>query len=70
MSNAVGVARFIILFGKSKEARPKLQLLPHLSEARTAIFAVKYVKYVGHDRTPCSAIAVNILMEHLRGSRR
>jgi hypothetical protein len=35
-------------------------LLAHLGEACPAKFGVKQVKYVGHDRTPCLIIAVNI----------
>jgi hypothetical protein len=46
--------------GTTGGARPKQELLPHLSEARTAKFAVKHVKYNGHDRTPRLIIAVNI----------
>jgi hypothetical protein len=56
------VAGLAILFGNYRGAGPKQELLPHLSEARTAKFAVKHVKYVkynGHDRTPCLIIAVN-----------
>ncbi|MGC2808896.1 MAG: hypothetical protein WA303_00815, partial [Bradyrhizobium sp.] len=49
-----------ILFGNCRGARPKQELLPHLSEARTAKFAVKQAKYNGHDRTPCLIITVNI----------
>jgi hypothetical protein len=70
MSSVVGLARFTILFGKSRGARPKQELLPHLSEARTAKFAVKHVKYNGHDRTPCLIIAVKILLRHLWVSRK
>jgi hypothetical protein len=53
------VAGLAILFGNYRGAGPKQELLPHLSEARTAKFAVKHVKYNGHDRTPCLIIAVN-----------
>jgi hypothetical protein len=51
--SVVGMAGLAILFGNYRGARPKQELLPHLSEARTAKFAVKQVKYNGHDRTPC-----------------
>src|SRR5260370_41764094 len=44
---------------RGQGAGPKQELLPHLSEARTAKFAVKHVKYNGHDRTPCLIIDVN-----------
>ena len=64
-SSVVGVAALAILFGNYRGARPKQELLPHLSEARTAKFAVKHVKYNGHDRTPCLIIAVNTLLRHL-----
>jgi hypothetical protein len=53
------VAGLAILFGNYRGAGPKQELLPHLSEARTAKFAVKHVEYNGHDRTPCLIIAVN-----------
>jgi hypothetical protein len=45
--SVVGVAGLAILFGNYRGARPKQELLPHLSEARTAKFAVKHVKYNG-----------------------
>jgi hypothetical protein len=38
--SVVGVAGLAILFGNYRGARPKQELLPHLSEARTAKFAV------------------------------
>ena len=57
--SVVGVAGLAILFGNYRGAGPKQELLPHLSEVRTAKFAVKHVKYNGHDRTPCLIIAVN-----------
>lgn len=69
MSSVIGVARFTLLLGASSEVRPKQELLPHLSKSRTAKFAVKHVKYVWHDRTPCLIIAVNILVGYLRVSR-
>jgi hypothetical protein len=53
------VAGLAILFGSYRVARPKQELLPHLSEPRMAKFAVKHVKYNGHDRIPCLIIAVN-----------
>jgi hypothetical protein len=53
------MAGLAILFGNYSGTRPEQELLPHLSEARTAKFAVKHVKYNGHDRTPCLIIAVN-----------
>jgi hypothetical protein len=61
ISSVVGVAGLAILFRSYPGARPKQELLPHLSEPRTAKFAVKHVKYIGHDRTPCLIIAVNTL---------
>jgi hypothetical protein len=57
------VAGLAIRFDRG--ARPKQKLLPHLSEARTAKFAVKHVKYNGHDPTPNLIIAVNSLLRHL-----
>ena len=60
ISRVVGVAGLAILFWNYGGAGPKQELLPHLSEARTAKFAVKHVKYNGHDRTSCLIIAVNI----------
>src|SRR6185369_6534335 len=48
----VGVAGLANLFWNYRGAKPKQELLLHLSEARTAKFAVKQVKYNGHDRTP------------------
>jgi hypothetical protein len=40
------------------------KLFPHLSEACAAIFAVKHVKYDGHDLSPRLIIAVSTLMEY------
>jgi hypothetical protein len=51
-SSVVGVAGLENLFGNYGDARPKQELLPHLSEARTAKFSVKHVEYNRHDRTP------------------
>lgn len=59
ISGVVGVAGLAILVENYRGARPKQELLPHLSEACTAKFAVKHVKYNGHDRIPCLIIAVN-----------
>jgi hypothetical protein len=42
-SSVVGVAGLAILFGNYGGARPKQELLPHIGEARTTIFAVKHV---------------------------
>jgi hypothetical protein len=53
------VAGLAILFGNHKGAGPKQELLPHLSKARTAKFAVKHVKYNGHHPSPSLIIAVN-----------
>ena len=59
ISGVIGAAGLANLFGNHRGARPKQELLPHLSEARAAKFAVKYVKYNGHDHTPYLIIAVN-----------
>jgi hypothetical protein len=43
ISSVVG-AGLTVLFGNYRGAGPKQELLTHLSEARTAKFAVKHVK--------------------------
>jgi hypothetical protein len=35
------------------------KLFPHFGETGTAIFAVKKVKYGGHDRTPSFDLSIN-----------
>jgi hypothetical protein len=35
------------------------KLFPHFGETGTAIFAVKQVKYGGHDRTPLFDLTIN-----------
>jgi len=71
ISRVGGVARLAILFGNDRAAGPKQELLPHLTEARTAKFAVKQLKYRynRHDRTPYLIIAVNTPSTHLDAYR-
>ena len=44
IGSAVRMAGIAIRFGKLVAGSPKQKLLPHFSEARTAIFAVKQVE--------------------------
>jgi hypothetical protein len=52
-SGAAGIADVVIRFWDHMAlSRDQKKLFPHFGEAGTAVFAVKEVEYIGHDRIP------------------
>jgi hypothetical protein len=52
-SGAAGIADVAIRFWDHMAlSRDQKKLFPHFGEAGTAVFAVKEVEYIGHDRIP------------------